>query len=202
MNQAVAEQLLISPQEYLEGESLAENKHEYIDGEVYAMAGAGDAHVKVAGNAFALLKSHLRGSGCSTYISDMKVRIGEDDAFFYPDVMVCCDPSDQLSEQNYIKKLPKLIIEVLSPSTEANDRGRKFILYRNIASLEEYILINPKEYFVERYCRQADNQWLFTSYKGAEAKIQFSSIDFSCILVDLYEDVVFSNEAVEEGVLE
>ena len=198
MNQVTAEQLLISPEEYLEGEPYAEVRHEYIDGEVYAMAGAGDAHVKVAGNAFVLLKTHLKGSGCSTYISDMKVRIGDDiaenKAFFYPDVMVCCDPFDQQPEQNYVKQLPKLIIEVLSPSTEANDRGRKFLLYRGIPSLEEYILVNPEEYLLERYSRQADNQWLITTYKEADAMVEFDSINFSCTLADFYDDVVFEKQ--------
>ena len=90
-----------------------------------------------------------------------------------------------------------MVIEVLSPSTEANDRGKKFILYRNITSLEEYILINPQEYFVERYYRQDKDQWLFTSYKGEDAKIEFSSIDFSGTLINLYEDVVFEQQKQE-----
>ena len=184
----------ISSQEYLEGEPLADVKHEYIEGEVYAMAGASDAHVAVAGNAFSLVKSHLRGSGCRTYISDMKVCIGEDKAYFYPDVMVCCEPSDQLPEQNYLKKSPKLVIEVLSPSTENKDRGKKFILYRKLPSLEEYILIDPRVYYVEQYARQADNQWVLKSYENAADELEFTRIGFKCSLVDLYEDVVF-----EEG---
>jgi len=191
MSQVLAENLYISPQEYLEGEPLAEIKHEYIDGEVYAMAGASDAHVTVAGNAFASLKTHLRGSNCRTYISDMKVRIGEDNAFFYPDVMVCCEPSDLEEEQNYLKKSPKLIIEVLSPSTESKDRGEKFILYRQLPSLEEYILIDPRKHYVEHYKRLENEQWILSSYDSKESELVFSSIDFKCSLVDLYEDVIF-----------
>ncbi|MBT4837175.1 MAG: Uma2 family endonuclease [Methylococcales bacterium] len=134
MNQALAENIFINPEDYLQGESLANTKHEYIYGKIHAMAGASDGHVAVAGNAFALIKTHLKGSECRTYISDMKVQIGNKHAFFYPDVMVCCEPSDKLAEQNYLKKSPKLIIEVLSPSTEMKDRGEKFILYRKLLS--------------------------------------------------------------------
>ena len=193
MSQTLAESLLITPQEYLQGEPLAEIKHEYIDGDVYAMAGASDAHVKVSGNIFALIKGHLRGSGCSTYIADMKVRIGNDEAFFYPDVMVCCDPADQLPEQNYVKNAPKLIIEVLSPSTEHKDRGKKFILYRKLSSLEEYVLIDPREYYVEIYRRQANNQWLLFSLEGAESILELASVEMQCTLADLYEDVVLTD---------
>jgi Uma2 family endonuclease len=194
MSQAVAiESFYISPEEYLDGEPLAEVRHEYINGEVYAMAGASDAHTAVAGNVFALTKSHLRGSGCRTYISDMKVSVNKDEAYFYPDVMVTCEPSDQTPECNYIKHSPKLIVEVLSPSTEAKDRGQKFILYRQIPSLEEYILIDPRTYFLEQYSRQNNNEWLLQSYIGKDTEAHFKSVDMTCSLLDLYEDVVFNN---------
>ena len=193
MSQTHAERQLITPLEYLVGEPIAETKHEYIDGEVFAMAGAGDAHVKVTLNAALLIKSHLRGSECSTYVSDMKVRIGKDEAFFYPDVMVCCNPLDQLPEQNYVKNSPKLIIEVLSPSTENKDRGEKFILYRKLPSLEEYILIDPRLYYAEQYRRQTDNQWMLTSFEGSKALLQLDSISLSCALTELYEDVIFED---------
>jgi Uma2 family endonuclease len=179
----------ISAQDYLDQELEAETKHEYIDGEVHAMAGVSDAHVKVTGNAYALLKSHLRGSGCSTYITDMKVRIGQDEAFFYPDVMVTCEPSDQLPEQDLVKNHPKLIIEVLSPSTEAHDRGKKFMLYRKLTSLEEYLLIDPRSYYVELFRRENDIQWSLTAIEGADSLLKLSSVGLQCTLADLYEDV-------------
>ena len=191
MSQTHAERQLITPVEYLAGEPIAETKHEYIDGEVFAMAGAGDAHVKVTLNAALLIKSHLRGSECITYVSDMKVRIGKDEAFFYPDVMVCCNPLDQLPEQNHVKNSPKLIIEVLSPSTENKDRGEKFIHYRKLPSLEEYILIDPRLYYMEQYRRQTDNQWMLISSEGANTLFHLDSINLSCALMDFYEDVVF-----------
>lgn len=193
MAQALQTPPYISAQEYLSLELTSDTKHEYIDGEIHAMAGASDAHVKVTGNAYSLLKNHLRGSGCSTYITDMKLRIGQDEAFFYPDVMVCCDPSDQLPEQDLVKNSPKLIIEVLSPSTEAHDRGKKFMLYRKLPSLEEYLLIDPRNYYVELFHRENDIQWSLTAVEGSESLLELKSIDFTCPLSELYEDVRIGN---------
>ena len=189
MAQALQTPPYFSAQEYLELEQAADTKHEYIDGEIHAMAGASDAHVKVTGNAYALLKNHLRGSGCTTYIADMKLRIVQDEAFFYPDVMVCCDPADQLPEQDLVKNSPKLIIEVLSPSTEAHDRGKKFMLYRKLLSLEEYLLIDPRNYYVELFHRENDIQWSLTAIEGAESQLALNSVSLTCSLADLYEDV-------------
>ncbi len=155
------------------------------------MAGAGDAHVKVTLNTALLLKPQLRGAGCSTYVADMKVRIADDEAFLYPDVMVTCDPDDQLPEQNYIKNSPKLIIEVLSPSTENKDRGKKFILYRKLLNLEEYVLIDPREYYVELYRKQDDNRWVMRTFDKSDAVIEFKSILMTFNLIDLYEDINF-----------
>ena len=114
----------ITPDEYLQLEETNTSKHEYRDGEIYAMAGATDTHVTIAGNIFALLLSHVRGSGCRVYISDMKVRIESKNYFFYPDVMVTCEKKDR--ENPTYKQFPCLIIEVLSDSTEAFDRGGCF----------------------------------------------------------------------------
>lgn len=189
MGHALTKDISITPEEYLEGEQLATDKSEYLNGQVYAMAGAGDAHVKATLNAAVLLKSHLRGSGCSTYVADMKVRIGEDEAFFYPDVMVSCDPSDQLPEQDYIKNHPKLIIEVLSPSTEDIDRGRKFTLYRKLDSLEEYLLIDPRQYAVELFRRQSNDEWLLLTRQGVKNSIELESIGLKVSLEELYDEI-------------
>ena len=96
-----------------------------------------DGHVTVNTNLITLIKPHLRGSGCKSYISDMKVRIGEDSAYYYPDLLVSCDPADH--KRNYIKQSPLLIVEILSSSTEAYDRGDKFAFYRQLESLQEYV---------------------------------------------------------------
>ena len=187
---AVAEQLGISPADYLAGERDAALRHEYVHGQVYAMAGASDAHVRISGNVFALLKSHLRGTGCSVYMSDMKVRVKQDTAFFYPDVMVTCDPADL--QRNHYKHAPTLIIEVLSPSTEAYDRGNKFALYRELDSLQEYVLINPRTYTVDVFRRNEYGRWELFAFSGATAHVSFASVDYECTMPDLYEDVNFA----------
>ena len=128
----------ITPDEYLEMEEKSDIKHEYMDGYVYAMAGANDPHVTIASNTFGIIRNHLRGSSCRVYISDMKARIDSLNRFYYPDVMVTCDPRD-IQAQNQ-KRYPKLIIEVISKSTEAFDRGDKFADYQQLESLEEYRL--------------------------------------------------------------
>ena len=133
---ALSQQPYLTPDQYLQIEETGNIKHEYIDGQSYAMAGASDAHVTIAGNLFALLRGHVRGSDCRVYISDMKARIEALNRFYYPDVMVSCDSRD-LATPNY-KRFPTLIIEVLSDSTEAFDRGDKFIDYQQIDSLREY----------------------------------------------------------------
>lgn len=123
----------LSAKQYLQKEETSDIKHEYIDGQIYAMAGASDRQVTIAGNLFALLRSHVRGSGCRVYISDMKVRIESLNRFYYPDILVTCDERDR--ETPAYKQFPKLIVEVLSDSTEAFDRGDKFADYQQIESL-------------------------------------------------------------------
>ncbi len=113
----IAQKLFITPEEYLEGEKVAKCRHEYVDGEIFAMAGASDAHARISGNAFAHLKAQLRRK-CSIYMSDMKVNVSET-KYFYLDVLVTCDKRDL--QQNYSKLYPKLLIEVLSSTTEAYD---------------------------------------------------------------------------------
>ncbi len=189
MGQALQQTTYITPEEYLEGEPLADTKSEYVNGEIEAMAGASDRHVTISGNAFALLKSHLRGSDCRTYISDMKVHVETDNAFYYPDVMVSCDPEDQQPAQDYAKRHPKLIIEVLSPSTADKDRGSKFASYRKLPSLEEYLLIDQADYYMELFRRQNSDEWVLMTRSGAEAVIELHSIGFTGTLAAFYEDV-------------
>lgn len=186
---ATASLLKISPQAYLVGEQQASTRSEYIAGEVYAMAGASDGHVTITGNLFALLKAHLRGSGCKAYASDMKVRIGEDEAYYYPDILVSCDTADH--KRNYFKQAPILIIEVLSASTEAYDRGGKFATYRQINSLQEYILVDPRTYRIDVFRRNEHNRWELFSFAGQDNLIEFASLDFKTPMFAIYEDVDF-----------
>ena len=119
----------------------------------------------------------------------MKVRIGEDDAYYYPDVLVTCAPDDH--QRNYFKHSPCLIIEVLSGSTEAYDRGGKFALYRHLDSLLEYVLIGSRTYRVEVYRRNAQNRWELFNFEGEQETVVFESIGFECSMLMLYEDVDF-----------
>ena len=182
-------QIYITPEEYLELEENSPVKHEYIDGYIYAMAGALDAHVTIAGNLFALLRNHVRGSGRRVYISDMKARIESLNRFFYPDIMVTCDNRDQ--ETLGYKRFPCLIIEVLSDSTERFDPGDKFADYQTIETLQEYILINTKKPRVECFRRNEDGFWVLQFYVEQETSFQLHSINFAGTMRQLYEDVDF-----------
>jgi Uma2 family endonuclease len=183
----------ISPEEYLEGEKFSEIKHEYIDGQVYAMAGASDAHVTVVGNLFVLLRNHFRGSGCRVYMADMKAQIDVINRYFYPDVMVTCDTRDR--EFEYFKCYPSLIIEVLSESTEGYDRGKKFASYRHLESLQEYVLISPRQMSVECFRRNEKGQWVLYPYEKGE-EVHLASVDFRCAIAEIYEDVILIDENI------
>ena len=137
----------LSSKQYLELEETSPVKHEYIDGAIYAMARATDAHVTLTGNLFAELLSHLRGSGCRVYFSDMKAQIDAINRYYYPDIMVTCDRTDQ--DEPAFKRHPILIVEVLSDFTAAFDRGDKFADYQTLDSLQEYVLINTHRQRIE-----------------------------------------------------
>ena len=176
----------LSPEEYLETEKSSLIKHEYIQGQIYAMAGASDAHVTITANLVALLRNHIRGSGCRIYVADMKVRIESLDVFYYPDIMVTCDERDTNFE--YFKGYPSLIIEVLSPSTEALDRGDKFSDYQELETLQEYVLISQNRQRVDCFRRNSEGRWELYSYR-VNQELQFTSVSFCCSLNDVYEDV-------------
>jgi Uma2 family endonuclease len=183
----------LTPEEYLQLEEASSIKHEYIGGKAYAMAGANDAHVTIAGNLFADLLSYLRGKGCRVYISDMKARIESLNRFFYPDLMVTYDERDQATPT--YKRFPKLIIEVLSESTAAFDRGDKFSDYQRLDSLQEYVLINTHLQRVECYRRQEGGLWSVQFFRPADQTFRLQSIGYQGSLNLLYEDVVFSESS-------
>lgn len=176
-----------TPEEYLEIERVSPIKHEYLQGQLVAMAGASKAHVIITGNLSALLVNHLRGMGCIAYATDMKVRLPDLNLFYYADLAVTCDDRDRTSDEDFILH-PKLIIEVLSDSTEAFDRGDKFSDYKSIPELEEYVLIHQKQVLVERFQRKSDNLWMPQIYRTGET-VEFASIGFVCAIADLYENL-------------
>lgn len=188
-----APQPLFDAQAYLAWEAEQNTKHEYHDGEVFAMAGASDAHVTVAGNVFVALRSHLRGSPCSVFISDMKLHVAQDNAFFYPDVFVTCAESDR--GQSHSKSAPVLIVEVLSPATSAFDRGAKFAAYRKLPTLREYALIDPERLSLDLFRREGDSQrWVLHPIE-AGWQVEWASVGLVMPIEALYEDVALVSPA-------
>jgi Uma2 family endonuclease len=175
----------ITVDDYLTGEAISPIKHEYVDGEVFAMGGASDAHVTIVGNVFSLLRAHLRGGPCRVYITEMKLQVEQANAFFYPDVFVTCSAAD--AAEPLIKRLPTIVIEILSQSTEGYDRGEKFARYRLLESLQEYVLIDSRQHVVEVFRRHADG-WLLQPV-AEQGRMQLQTLDFDCSMDELYEDV-------------
>ena len=175
-----------TPDDYLHLEADSPVKHEYINGDAYAMAGASDIHVTIAGNLFALLRNHVRGTLCRVYIADMKARLEARNCFYYPDVLVTGDPRD--AETATYKRFPKLIVEVLSESTEAFDRGDKFTDYQTLDTLAEYVIINTRHQRVECFRRTADDLWLLQTYTPKNTHFELTSLQFTETFEALYED--------------
>lgn len=184
----LAKELYISPEEYLTREEKSPQKNEYRNGVIYAMAGASNNHVLIAGNFFTIIRTHIRGSGCLSYISDTKVNIESINSYYYPDVIVSCDNRDR-KLANFVR-YPCLIIEVLSTSTEAFDRGDKFADYRNIPSLQEYILVSQNRIRIDYYRRNNEHNWLLSSYEK-DQELELISIGLKLSVNDVYEDVTF-----------
>ncbi len=184
---ALKDSQYLTPEEYLAWEAKSAVKHEYTNGEAYAMVGTTDTHNTIALNIALLLRNHLRGSGCSVYFADVKVRVERKNCYYYPDLFVTCNPEDK--DTATVKYFPKLIIEVLSPSTEGFDRGDKFNDYQTIASLEEYILVNTKHQRLEIYRRNPDNSWRFEKFDLEAENLAFKSIGIDVAIADIYEDV-------------
>ena len=189
----------MTPQEYLLWEEKQPLRYEYLNGEIFAMTGGTIPHNQVAVNLAALLKSHLRGKGCKVLTSDAKVAISEKSSFHYPDVSVTCDERDRLAHQ--FIRYPCLIAEVLSPSTEAFDRGEKFKQYRRLETLREYLLIDPDHMSLECYRLNERGNWeLFhyfingTQSEVGDCEVHLTSVEFKFPLSLLYEDVEFAQE--------
>ena len=176
----------VEVEEYLAGEEQSEVRHEYIDGVVHAMAGGTDAHNLISGNIFAAIRALLRGGPCRVYIADFLVRLSleQKDVFYYPDVMVVCDPRD--TEPRF-KRHPKLIVEVLSETTDRIDRGEKLLSYTRIDSLEEYVLAAQDRMEVTSF-RKA-NGWKPEVFARVDQEVEFRSVGLKMGLGDVYEGV-------------
>jgi Uma2 family endonuclease len=193
---AAREQPRLTPQEYFDWEAQQPERHEYFDGEVYAMAGGSLPHADIALNIATVVKRHLAGR-CKVRNSDAKVAMSENGPFTYPDVSVSCDDRDRAAQQ-FIQH-PCLIIEVLSPSTEAYDRGGKFKLYRRLESLQEYVLVGSETQSVEVFRRNPSGSWEFMAY-GEGDEVMLTSVGLTVAVEAFYEDVVLAAvEATKEG---
>lgn len=184
----------MTPQEYLDWEEQQPIKYEYINGEVYAMTGGTLAHNSIALNLASNLKTHVRGKGCKVFMADAKLGVSEKGPFHYPDVMVTCDERDKNAKK--VIYHPSIIVEVLSPSTESFDRGKKFQQYRRISTLKEYVLISAEQLTVEAFRLNDRGIWeLYTYMEGEE--MYLNSVDFRCAIELLYEDVVLESQEEE-----
>ena len=172
--------------EYLAWEALQPERHEFVDGEVFAMAGAEDRHVTVAMNLAFALRQHLGGSGCRTYMSDMRLHVAAANSFFYPDVLVTCSALDLGSAM--VKSEPKLIAEVLSPSTAAYDRGPKFGHYRTLSSLEEYVLVDLDTRTTDCYRKGADGLWVLHPF-ARDQTVVLASVALELTAAQLFAEV-------------
>ncbi len=185
----------LTPQEYLDWEPLQNIRYEYINGEVYAMTGGTIPHSKIAVNLTTLLRNHLRGSGCSILNSDAKIGITTLGPFVYPDASVTCDSRDRTALKFAL--YPSLIAEVLSPITEAYDRGGKFALYRRLESLKEYILITSEAIGVEIFRLNENGKWELTPYAEGD-EIHLTSINLTFPIEHLYEDITLISETAND----
>jgi len=180
-------------EDYLKGELSSDIRHEYIYGEVYAMAGASAAHNIISGNIFGNLWTHLRNSNCQPFSENMKLR-ADAQTFYYPDVFVACD---EFPESEYYREEPILIIEVLSPSTERTDRNEKLAVYKTIPTLQEYIIVWQEKVYIELHRRQPDDSWLTYIFDENDLteEIEFRSIDLPLMLDEIYRRVRFSEQS-------
>lgn len=185
------EKFSLSVADYLAGERDGAVRHEYVSGQAHAMTGASALHNRIAGNIFARLSDHLDGAECEPFISDMKIRISPE-LFYYPNVVVTCDPS---GGDAYFRTKPRLIIEVLSPTTERTDRHEKLAAYKNCPSIEEYALVAQDGMMIELH-RRSDDEWHTEIFTEPDEQCAFASVGLTLSLKNIYRNVRF-DEALE-----
>jgi len=174
---------IVSPEEYLRLEREAEERHEYDNGRIYVMPGEGINHNRIYINIVGEISAQLKGRTCEAFSSNMKVYVAAAEKFYYPDLSVICGKPSFHDAQKDALLNPKVIIEVLSPSTEKRDRSVKFQAYQQIESLTDYLLVSQDKPLVEHFARQDSGQWLYTAYKDLMSIIQLSIIDCQLLVV-------------------
>ena len=180
------------PQEdYLESEREALEKHEYYQGEVFAMSGASAKRNRIFTNLFVVIGSKLKGKGCIPYSNDLRIHIPKNTLYTYPDISIICGEMEFTDDKFDTAANPSVIIEILSNSTRNYDMGEKFTLYRDIDTLQEYILIDSEKVYVEKHIRNADNSWQLTDHRSIENSFIISTINQHFLLKDIYEGISF-----------
>jgi Uma2 family endonuclease len=187
MQTAHQTQSFIPEEEYLAGERTAQEKHEWYQGECFAMAGGTRWHNLLAGRVYAAFMQHLAGDPCTPYMADFRLHIEAHQHYVYPDVMVICDDAAYLADD--MVNDAAIIIEVLSRSTESYDRGRKFLHYQSLPSLQEYVLISQDKVQVEIYCRKSSARWEYERLTRRSDILLFKTIDYAIPLDALYQSV-------------
>lgn len=182
---SLAPRLGFTYDDYLEWEQRQPERHEYVRGEVFAMAGTTDRHNEISGNFYTLLRRHLRGTPCRVYIAEVKVRVEAADCGFYPDVQVTCAESDRAD--HLVKRSPVLVVEVLSDSTATFDVGDKFAAYQQLDSLQEYVLVDQERIRVQIY-RRRERRWWVDSV-GPGGRLHLESVELEGPVEALYEDL-------------
>lgn len=174
-------------EEYLTMERRSEQKHEYFNGEIFAISGAGERHNVIFSNLFGELAYKLKGNPCRPYGSDLRIHIPENTLYTYPDISIICRDivTDQKDDDNVIQ--PSILIEILSPSTKNYDRGTKFKLYRDIPSLKEYILIDSEAISVEIFRLHENGHWQLDEYKNPDEFLKLFTIEFEITLKEIYQ---------------
>jgi len=184
----IAQHAQISEEDYLRLEAASPFKSEFVSGHIYAMTGASLRHNVIALNMATILRAHLRGSPCRAFMSDAKLRVAKFNSYYYPDVMVTCDPRYQrVSPGDSMIEAPRLIVEILSTSTEATDRREKLQAYRSLPSLLEYVLISQESAAIEIHRRQGDIGWQIITLSPGDP-VEFSSVELTTDFAALYDE--------------
>lgn len=183
----------ITPDEYLHRERLAEFRSEYFRGEMFAMASASANHNLIVGNCVQTLGQQLKKKPCRVYPSDLKLRIEATGLHTYPDLSVVCGEPQLDSDVGDVLLNPVVLVEVLSESTEAYDRGKKFEHYRTIPSLKHYVLIAQDRHSIDCFSHRPDGSWNLTSCQGVDGHLELDAIDSQLAAAEVYDKVVFAN---------
>jgi Uma2 family endonuclease len=191
LNEPALKYNYISAEEYLAMERAATEKHEYYQGEIFAMIGASFKHNRVFSNLFGEIQGKLKGKHCVPFGSDLRIHIPKNTLYTYPDISIICGKLDATDDKFDTATNPTVIIELLSQSTRNYDKIEKFSLYRDIESLKEYFLVDTQKVHVEKHVRNADNSWQLTDYYSLENSFALSPVNITVCLKDIYEGVSF-----------